>query len=272
MNEKNRYVALLEHVFDKHYQPGARTVPFQRDDLVEAAVALKLKLPKNLGDVVYSFRYRVPLPDRIRALAPQNETWVILPAGPGRYMFASTPLARILPNTGLAEIKVPDATPGIINLYAQDDEQALLAKLRYNRIVDVFTGPTCYSLQSHFRTQVRGLGQLECDELYIGVNRGGAHFVIPIQAKRGRDSLSVVQAWQDLMMAREKFPHLTCRPVSAQFTAPNVIALFELEEADVLLRIREERHYRLVKPEELSAEELERYRLLETSTGRVAVL
>ncbi len=31
-----------------------------------------------------------------------------------------------------------DATPGIIELYAFSDEQALLAKLRYNRLVDIF--------------------------------------------------------------------------------------------------------------------------------------
>jgi hypothetical protein len=46
-------------------------------------------------------------------------------------------------------IKVPDATPGVIAKYALSDEQALLAKLRYNRLVDLFTAITCYSLQSH---------------------------------------------------------------------------------------------------------------------------
>jgi len=49
------------------------------------------------------------------------------------------------PNPLLSETKIPDATPGIIDMYALTDEQALLAKVRYNRLVDVFTGVTCYS-------------------------------------------------------------------------------------------------------------------------------
>ena len=32
------------------------------------------------------------------------------------------------------------ATPGIVAKYAFNDEQALFAKVRYNRLVDVFTG------------------------------------------------------------------------------------------------------------------------------------
>jgi hypothetical protein len=52
----------------------------------------------------------------------------------------------------LAETKVPDSTPGLISLYALNDEQALLARLRYNRLIDIFTGISCYSLQSHLRT------------------------------------------------------------------------------------------------------------------------
>ena len=46
----------------------------------------------------------------------------------------------------LAETKIPDATPGIIAKYASTDEQGLLAKLRYNRLLDILTGTTCYSL------------------------------------------------------------------------------------------------------------------------------
>lgn len=64
--------------------------------------------------------------------------------------------------------KVPDATPGIVAKYAFNDEQALLAKVRYNRLVDIFTGVTCYSLQNHLRTTVSEIGQVETDEIYVG--------------------------------------------------------------------------------------------------------
>ncbi len=58
------------------------------------------------------------------------------------------------------------------------DEQALLATVRYNRLTDIFTGVTCYSLQNHLRTTVRGVGQVETDELYVGVDRLGKHYAI----------------------------------------------------------------------------------------------
>jgi hypothetical protein len=105
----------------------------------------------------------------------------------------------------------------VIEMYAFDDEQALLAKLRYNRLIDIFTGIACYSLQSHLRTKVAGIGQLETDEIYIGVDRRGVHFVFPIQAKVGNDRLSVVQIEQDFALCEAKFPSLVCRPIGAQF-------------------------------------------------------
>jgi hypothetical protein len=40
----------------------------------------------------------------------------------------------------------------------------------------------------------------------------------------------------------------------------DVIALFELELSDEQVTVRDERHYRLVLPEDLSAEELANYR------------
>lgn len=262
MSKTNRYTQLLEHVFLSKYSEGDREVTFAREELIGAAEVLGVALPKNLGDLLYSFRYRVDLPASIANLAPPNHEWVILPAGIARYSFIATTLASVRPNHGLAETKIPDATPGVIGMYALSDEQALLAKLRYNRLVDIFTGLTCYPLQSHLRTTVKGLGQVETDELYIGVNRSGAHFVLPVQAKRGNDVLSIVQAWQDWKLAMEKFPGLGCRPLAAQFMDDDLIALFEFVPSGELLKIQSERHYRLVEPKQLSAEELQSYQAL----------
>src|SRR5947199_1254717 len=101
----------------------------------------------------------------------------------------------------------------MITKYALSDEQALLAKLRYNRLIDIFTGVACYSLQSHLRTTVPNMGQVETDEIYIGVDRRGAHFVFPVQAKGGNDTLSIVQIEQDFALCAAKFPALICRRV-----------------------------------------------------------
>src|ERR671919_1742138 len=171
MTEPSRYARIIEDIFRTRYRKGAKTVTFERQDIVKSAKKLGIKLPKNLGDLIYSFRYRAEFPKSIQDAAPPELQWVIKAAGTARYRFELVRLADIRPNANLADIKVPDSTSGIIARYALNDEQALLAKLRYNRLIDVFTGVTCYSLQSHLRTNVAGLGQLETDEIYIGVDR-----------------------------------------------------------------------------------------------------
>jgi hypothetical protein len=63
----NRYGSLIEKVFFDRYQDGATSLDFTREDIEKAASPLGLKLPKNLGDVLYSFRFRNALPERIVA-------------------------------------------------------------------------------------------------------------------------------------------------------------------------------------------------------------
>jgi len=256
----NRYLRLLERIFLSQYVEGAREVVFHREDIARAAEQLNLKLPSNVGDVIYSFRYRQDLPHSITSRAPKGEEWIILPAGRSRYRFAATALSTIFPASGLVETKVPDATPGLISMYALNDEQALLAKLRYSRLIDIFTSLTCYSLQSHLRTTVRSMGQVETDEIYVGIDKKGVHYVIPVQAKGGADRLSIVQIVQDCAMGAMKFPTLTCLPVAAQFMENQVIALFAFDTTNTLPAILSERHYRLVPPDQMTPEDLEAYR------------
>ena len=196
----------------------------------------------------------------MRARAPEGEEWIIRPAGRSRYRFVATPTATIAPNELLAETKVPDSTPGIIAMHALDDEQALLAKVRYNRLVDIFTGVTCYSLQSHLRTSVPSLGQVETDEVYVGVDRRGVQYVFPVQAKGGADRISMVQVEQDLAMCSIKFPKLICRSIAAQFMSRDLIALFEFEDSGNGVALVTEKHYRMVEPQELTPADLESYR------------
>jgi hypothetical protein len=237
-----------------------REVPFEREEMERTAVKLKVEPPKNLGDLVYSFRYRTLLPETITSLAGEQEIWVIRPTGRGKYTIALVKDTPIIPNERMAVTKVPDATPGIIAKYALNDEQALLAKVRYNRLVDIFTGVTCYSLQNHLRTTVPEMGQVETDELYVGVDKKGAHYVFPIQAKGGKDRPNVVQIEQDLALCATKFPLLVCRPIAAQFMEEAVIALLEFESSGTGVTISSEKHYKLVPPESVTDTDLETYR------------
>ena len=252
----------MEMVFKEKYSSRMKEVPFTREDIERTARALGIK---NLGDVVYSFRYRTDLPEFIRNKAPEGMEWVIRPLGKSLYKFSLASSSRIVPNRMLVETKIPNATPGIIAQHALTDEQSLLAIVRYNRLIDIFSGVTCYSLQNHLRTTVKDIGQMEVDELYVGVDQRGAQYVFPVQAKVGTDKLGVVQIEQDVAMCAEKFPKLICKPIAAQFMDDNVIALFAIEIGNKGLAVSLESHYRLVSPEQMTEEDLKSYRTRKVS-------
>jgi hypothetical protein len=257
--EPNRYTKILEAVFAKHFKKGMTEIEFERTEISQVADKLGVTLPKNLGDVLYSFRYRTLLPKSITSKAPKGYEWIIRPAGKGKYKLAIVKQSVIIPSSVLAETKIPDSTPGVIAKYSMNDEQSLLAKLRYNRLIDIFTGLTCYSLQNHLRTTLSDGSQVETDEIYIGLDKRGAHYILPVQAKGGRDKIGVVQIEQDFELCALKFPRLICRAVAAQFMEDNLIALFEFEQTKEGIKVSSEKHYRLVKPDELPPDELQSY-------------
>lgn len=257
----NRYATLIENIFFKHYQKGLTEISFTREELVQQATIARIRLPKNLGDVIYSFRYRNALPERIlnTVVDPQKE-WLIFGDGVGSYLFKLVSKVAIIPRESLLPIKVPDATPEIIRKHALGDEQALLAIIRYNRLVDLFLGVVSFSLQNHLRTTVKGIGQVEIDEIYVGIDRRGCQFVIPVQAKGGKDKHGMVQTYQDVLCCQEKFPSLVCRPVSAQFMKDeDKIAIFELTVVGNEIKVVEENHYQLVAATAISTDDLRRY-------------
>ncbi len=255
----NRYAAIIGTIFKNHYKPGKTQFEFSRGEFVDIARSLDIVLPKNLGDTIYSFRFRTALPPEIVATATKGTEWGIELAGKGQYRFKLGKLIRILPRPDLIAIKIPDATPEIIAAYALTHEQSLLAKVRYNRLIDIFLGIASYSLQNHLQTFVKDMGQIEIDEVYVGVNRHGQQFVVPVQAKGGTDQLGVTQTRQDIACCVQKFPRITCRPVSAQFMTDDTIALFELALQGDDVKIVEEKHYKLVPSDKIGLDDLKLY-------------
>lgn len=259
--ETNRYKAIIERIFFHYWRNGVKEFEFVRAEIKDAADQLDIALPDNIGDLPYSFRYRISLPQKIVDTQPAGLEWIIEGAGRSRYRFKLVPATRIKPNPALASIAIPDATPELIRAYALDDEQALLAIVRYNRLIDTFLGLTTYSLQNHLRTTVTGVGQIEIDELYIGLDKHGCHYVIPVQAKGGKDQIGVVQTTQDIRYVSQKFPDLRCRPIAAQFMDEGVVALFELTLKGDEVKVVEERHYQLVPASDLDKNAICAYRI-----------
>ena len=180
----NRYQALIEKIFFDHFTDGATEFEFVREELEKGAAQLGFPPVKNIGDVPYSFRYRNELPDSILETQPNEREWIIEGAGKGRYRFKLVKKIRIVPRDDLAVIDIPDATPELIRSYALDDEQALLAIVRYNRLIDTFLGLTTYSLQNHLRTTVEGTGTNRDRRTVHRARRPGLSLYDPRTSKR----------------------------------------------------------------------------------------
>lgn len=251
-----KYGQLISEVFSAKFRPGMQSVEFTREEIITAAQKLDIGLPKNVGDVVYSFRYRKEMPEIVKESTPEGQDWIIVGKGNGQYSFVLSETPFVMPNPALEVIKIPDNTPEIIERYRLSDEQGLLSKVRYNRLIDTFLGITAYSLQNHLRTNVQGIGQIEIDEVYVGVNKRGQHFIVPVQAKGGDDKIGVVQLSQDMNYCATKFPTLICLPVAVQFMSNDVIAMFHMTCEGVNARIKDERHYKLVQSSEIQDEYL----------------
>ncbi|MDO4613966.1 MAG: endonuclease [Actinomycetaceae bacterium] len=262
-SKTNRYQQLIEWVFQRHYVAGDTAVYWERSELEEGAKELGIDLPRNLGDVVYAIRYRIPLPQSVIETAAAGMEWIIRGNGRAKYVFNLIPAqVRIRPDMALTVTKIPNATPEIIAATALGDEQALLALVRYNRLIDIFLGVTAYSLQNHLRTTTRKIGQVEIDEVYVAVDQHGRQFVIPVQAKGGNDEIGITQTEQDLAVCADKWPDMICRPVSAQFVADGRIALFELALQDEQIRVRRQAHYKLVPAADITKRDLDLYSLV----------
>ncbi len=169
---------------------------------------------------------------------------------------------RIVPNSSRFRLTLTDETPAIIARHAFTQKQRLLAGIRHNRLLDRFFNSIATSVHQNLRCPVRRHGQIEVDEIYVGVNNTGKQFVIPVQAKGGSDQINTTQVSQDLALCRAKFPLLTARPVAVQFVRDETgetIVMFELIENEGELLVADEKHYRLVSSAEIGNDDLDQY-------------
>lgn len=130
----------------------------------------------------------------------------------------------------------------------------MLTLVLYNRLVDIFTGLTCFHIQNHYRSFVAGMGEVELDALYVGVDKTGALFVIPIEAKSQAESEMIgrVQVSQMAKLVRQDFD-LHRRILAVKVLADGTIAMAEFDD-------REE-------PDDFGIVAVSRFRLIRRGTG-----
>jgi len=200
------YDKIIISLFKKKYRTTEEKgeIYFTKDEIVATAKKLKIEL-RNPPDIVYTFRTRRALPSAIR----KTGNWILIPKGKGKFAFAKTARAPFVDiQDGLSHIEILNALPEIVEKYASNDEQGLLSVIRYNRLIDIFTGITCFHLQSHIRTTIAGEGQIEIDELYVGIDKNGKEFILPIEAKSPdqRDKLGWFSIIQFLLLYNQETP------------------------------------------------------------------
>jgi hypothetical protein len=219
---------VILEVFLRHYRKGATYLKFRKDELAEACSKHGITV-RNIPDIIYTYRARRTLPARILATGH----WAIEPAGRGVYAFRllRNPPHLEIPFRNYAPVDIYNAIPEVVEGLLRQDEQSLLTRVLYNRLVDIFTGLTCFHIQNHYRSFVAGMGEVELDALYVGVDKTGALFVLPIEAKSQAENEMIgrVQVSQMAKLVRQDFAELRRRILAVKALADGTIAMVEFD-------------------------------------------
>lgn len=245
----SRYDEVILAVFKRltlQYGLEAEVLPFDKDFLDQIAEELHIK---NIPDIIYSYRSgrRDFPPEMVR-----HGNWVIRGEGKGKYTLVrlDIPVELAVP-LELEITDIPNAIPEIVLMFAKGDEQSVLVQIRYNRLVDIFTSLTVYHLQSHLRAYVRDMGQIEVDDLYLGVNTDGQWFCIPIEAKPAslKDQLNRVQISSMVAYAEQEYPGLAVRPLGVKVLDDGSMVFVEFTATSdpLKLQTRSYKRYRLFR-------------------------
>lgn len=246
MKPQGRYEQAIEEIFARHYREDLNYFVFHKDELIEVCEQLGITI-RNIPDIIYAFRGRRSLPNSITS----KGHWAIESAGTNAYAFRrlNNPPQFAIPFTDYAPIDIYNAIPEIVENFLRQDEQSLLTRILYNRLIDIFTGLTCFHLQNHYRSHIQDLGQVELDALYIGVNNAGQLFIIPVEAKSQSEGEMIgrVQISQMAKLVRQDFPDLQARLIAVKVLNDNSIGFVEFDD--------------YLEPDEIGIVSVRRYRL-----------
>ena len=242
------YDLIIGEVFRRLREPNPRLEALDFDkDFIEQTMGLLVRegrIPqhvKNIPDIKYTYDARKDFPEPIS----RTGYWATVGRGKSKYRFVRLPHNNLLPvpaslPKSVETSALADKTPALVARVLGDDEQATLARLEYNGVVGAFTGLTAMRVQGHERTTVSA-GQIEVDEVYVGEDRQGQHYVLPISAKGGgKDSLSYTQALNLNMYAAEKerYRGLKCRPLGVTRDDDGSLYLVEFSNDLDIVKIR----------------------------------
>ena len=237
---KSRSNQVIERIFEEIYVSGETNLPIERSVFAEIASNLDLATYSDLDELFDPYRTGRELPEEISSTAPEGYEWVIECGETGLFAFSLIRSLRLFPND-IELVSIPDVTPLPVAQYASSDLQAMLARIRYNRLVDLLSGVISF----YHLSDPREIGQSETDDLYVGFDRQGNHCILPVVAIGLSEKVSRSLIENAFATCRVHFPALVAKPIGAIRTDVNTIALFEFGYVKSELVIKNKRHYDL---------------------------
>ena len=223
------YDEVILEVFMRHYQAGVDRLIFEKDELAEICLKHGITV-RNIPDIIYTYRVRRMLPAKIL----DTGHWAIEPSGRGTYAFLllSNPPHFDIPLQDYAPVDIYNSIPEVVEGLLRQDEQSLLTRILYNRLVDIFSGLTCFHIQNHYRSFVTDGGEVELDAIYVGVDKTGKLFVLPVEAKSQGESEMIgrIQISQMDKLVRQDFPNLNRRILAIKALQDETIAIIEFSD------------------------------------------
>ena len=241
------YDKLILGAFFRYWTPGMEQFVFSRKDIDGSALGLS---PANIGDCLYTFRHRRTLPQAILDSAPDDRVWMIEGAGRGRYRFVLVKQAFFDPSPAAPLIRLLDHSlpEARVKRKRKFDEQAILTTMRQNRMLDLALHARLTHVQAHARMSVTGIGQIEIDDVFLGVSgKTGKAIVVTVQGKRNGDRINASQILQDIRACQEHEDGLIPVPCAVHYdTASGRFAVMEFTERDGEVVLVNEQHFILV--------------------------
>ena len=221
-------------------------IPFTKERLVHHSNQLYLHglvsdpiSVKNIPDIIYSFRAREDLPEEIIS----GGNVAIIGCGKGAYAFAAIDRPnRISLPKAVSVKKVVDAVPDWARAYMGDDEQGNLTKIASNHLIrDYLSLKDAFRLQSHLRMGVPKYGQVEVDEIYVGITQTNESIIIGVEAKdkSEKDLLNVSQLFGTSQALMNIFKNSGKRLIGVKPRADGSICLCEFAVAATPAQVKE---------------------------------
>ena len=129
-----------------------------------------------------------------------------------------------------------------------------VTRVLYNRLIDIFTGLTCFHIQNHYRGFVEGMGEVELDALYVGIDKTGKLYILPIEAKSQAENEMIgrVQISQMAKLVRQDFADLDRRILAIKYLKDGTIVIIEFDDQ--------------VEPDDFKIVSVSRFRLIRQGT------